>query len=129
MPRTALDVQTITSAYPLTADGTDTVTYQAFDLVEGNYYSSTGREVLVVHNTSPDTGLDFTITSVADHVTGRTADVVHTLAAEEEAVYYLATKGFRKPNRTIEVSAEDPGVDEAMDPLPGLEIAVIRLPR
>lgn len=127
MARIQIDVQTLTSAYPITADGADVPTFEAMDATEGNYYRATGREVFLVRNTSEDTALDFTIKGQPDAI-GRTADTVHEIAFGTEAMYFIGTKGYRKANRTTELDTEDPGLDEEDVPLPGLEIAIVRLP-
>lgn len=117
MDPTEITVQTLTSAYPLTADGADVPTFEAMDVANGNTYRSTGREVLLVHNTSVDTAYDFTIRGEPDEL-GRDADTVHEIAFGDIAMYFLATKGFRKANRYVDLAAENAA----------LEIAVVRLP-
>lgn len=118
MARTQITVQEVTSADIITADGPDTFTFADMDAANGNYFNSTGREVILVRNTSADTNRDLTIQGQA--VNRVEADVVHAIAFGTFAAYFLNPRRFRVAS-TGRVELDAAHAD--------IEIAVIRLPR
>lgn len=119
MAETELTVVTIDSLYPTA--GTEWA-FVAADEPNGNFYLSTGRETLIVYNSSPDTAYDVTITSVPDRL-GRTGDIVEEIPFGEYRAFKLGVRGWRDPTTLqVIVTAEDSDVD------PGIMFAVIRDP-
>lgn len=114
---TALDVIELDSLYPTAGAG---IVWDPADDENGNTFVCTGngREVLLVRNVSVDTAHNITVTSYPNSY-GRTGDLTEEIAFGDTLAYSFAVKGWRGPDRTIIVTADDPDI----------EFAVIRLPR
>lgn len=114
MPETALPIVTITG---LNAAASNLLTWTAADVVNGNAYGCTGRELVLVRNVSGVTAADVTVTSVADRL-GRSGNFVEEVAPGQTRVLMRGIDGWRQPDRTVLLSGET--VD--------IQFVVIRLP-
>ena len=116
MPTTALDVVPIATRYPSTA--ATEFAFVAGDDANGNHIPGfTGRELILVQNTSVDTAFTLTITSTPDAL-GRLQNYAESIPFGELRAIALAVKGWRQTDRTILLQVEDPA----------LVVAVLRLP-
>lgn len=107
MPRTALTVQTGTGKYP-TAAQLDPFALTAGDATDGNECDFTGREIIVVRNSSADTAYDFTVKSVASQRTGRTGDLVKEIPFGEVLVIPpLGVDGFYQAGGKLWIDVEN----------------------
>lgn len=86
--------------------------FQAADPVNGNYFLSSGRDMLIVFNSDisgspPASSHSFGIKSVADQF-GRFADVTYSVAPGATAVIIIPSSAiYTQPNGTILLSATD----------------------
>jgi len=89
------------------------------DTVNHNRFVNTGREILLVDNTSSDTPVTVTVSSVADPY-GRTGDATKVVAAGESAVFQMfPTAGWQQSDGYVYVDCT--AVDD-------VNLAVLRLP-
>lgn len=115
MPTTALAITEIASLYPTA--GTE-FAFVAGDAVNGNHIAGfTGREILLVQNSSADTAYDLTITSTPDQL-GRTGDFAESIPFGEFRAIALAVKGWRQTDRSVLINVANAA----------LKVAVLRLP-
>lgn len=106
MPRTALTTTAAPSKWSTTGVA---LTQAAADVGNGNQFTSSGNDLLIVQNTggSPYT---VTISSVPDAL-GRTGDVTtQSLAAGEIRVFWLPALGWQQADGKIYVSASNAAV-------------------
>ncbi|MBA7515231.1 hypothetical protein ES705_07270 [subsurface metagenome] len=94
------------------------LTWDALDVSNGNYFASTGRELLLVRN--DDTAAQtITITSVDDDLNRLESITDESIPAGEYRMFGpIAQKGWMHPDRTIWLTGADAD----------LKVAVIRLP-
>lgn len=114
MPATALPIVTISGLNATTAD---LLTWTAADVVNGNKYACTGREIVLVRNVHLTDAATVTVQAVADRL-GRETDFSQSIAAGTYRVLMRGIDGWRQPDRTILL--EGSAVD--------LQFLVIRLP-
>lgn len=96
--------------------GTLNYTYAACDATNGNSFVVTGREVLLVQNTSTMTAYTFTISSVADNL-GRTNDVTsYSVAASAFAAFNFrgGTSGWEQSDGTVHLSCSNAALSFAV---------------
>src|SRR5262245_2601244 len=110
-----------TAIVPITAPGSSasagqSVTWVAADAVNGNYFPSSGKDLLLARNTGSDPA-DVVIHSQADAF-NRTGDISATLAAAAQVIFgpFLAI-GWRDLVGNISLDGET-----------GIEFAVVVLP-
>lgn len=111
---TPLTVIQLSSGYPAAGNA---VTYAAMDAANGNSFVATGKETILVKNTSADTGRTLGIVSAPDRM-GRTGDFSQLIAFGVEVAIRPALKGWRLANGTIKLTAATAD----------LEVAVLRDP-
>lgn len=109
--QTPLTVTTLSGPYVTGQPGAGSlsVTMAACDNVNGNSFQITGREVLLVQNTSTMTAYTFTVTSVADE-RGRTQDVTaYSVAASTLAAYNFrgGNTGFQQGDGTVHLTCSN----------------------
>lgn len=109
MPRTALPIETLPGATPLTAEA---LTWTAADVANGNRFTITGREVIYARNVGASTR---TVTMQTVAVNGR-QDPLHNTAQNITAGQYLAwgpipTKGFKQTDGEFYLSANHAEVE------------------
>lgn len=119
MPPTALTVQNILAPFAAVAAGAADFTFAAGTITDGDTFTCTGREILVVFNN--DAGATtLTITSVDDEK-GRSEDIVYSLAAGDYAAFGVGltnAAGWQSSSKTIRITVSDAD----------LRVAVLRLP-
>lgn len=103
MARTALPIESAPGSTPLTAE---TLTWTAADVANGNQFTLTGRELLLVSNVGAST---HTVTFQAVAVGGR-QDPLHNTAINVAAGAYVLfgdfdTRGFKQTDGYLYVSA------------------------
>ncbi len=116
MARTALTPITAPGSY----GGTWTeITWTAADASNFNSFSLTGRELLLIYNSSADTGYDVTLTSVDDRY-GRSENVGPTEVAFGDYMMFgpIALEGWQQTDGSFYLTAENAAI----------KFAVIRLP-
>src|SRR5690348_11761098 len=105
MAQTALTITAIKANNAAISAGDLLVTEAAADAVNGNSFTLSGKEVLIVHNTdaAPHT---FTLTSIADHL-GRTGDIAnYSVAANAIAAIQMNTvEGWRNSSGLVTMTA------------------------
>ena len=115
MPLTALTVKTPPGPHPgtIAADAAD-FTWEAGDAANGNDFTPTGEEMLLVRN--DDVGAQtVTITTVADEKS-RTGDITaYSIGAGEYAFFGpFAVDGWRHPDGKIHVAVSDANIKFAL---------------
>ncbi len=118
MTATALPIITVLDSYQTVGALAADYVYTAADVANGNSFSSTGHEIVLVQNTGGSPYV-VTVTSTPDNQ-GRTADLTYTVGAGLTSVLpYFAAVGWRQTSGLILIS----GANAA------LKFAVLRLPR
>lgn len=107
MARTALTRVTMPGS--IDYDGT-ALTFEAADTSNGNYFVSTGKEILIAQNTSGG-ALWADVTSVADSL-GRTKDINQVDVAAGGFTIFgpFDTTGWRNTSGNIDVDAESTSI-------------------
>ena len=120
MARTALTVQTAKIPFEAISAGGADFALVASDVVNGNSYAVTGKELLIVHNDGT-AAYTVTIDSVADEK-NRTGDITsYSMAAGDRAAFTVGMtndKGWKQTGGVIHVDASNVGI----------KLAVLRLP-
>jgi hypothetical protein len=122
MARTAINPTLLTNLLATPAPGAGTLQYgpnaQAADVTNGNSCPCTGKEILIVENTSGTTAYAFTLNSVADDY-GRTADLTaYSLALGDKVALPLPVRGYKQADGNAYFSATNVAV----------KFSVLRLP-
>lgn len=117
MPRTSIAVATA-----VVQDGINPVPFVAADAANDMKFENTGREILIVRNSS-GVAVQVTINSVADEA-GRTGNIVESVAAGNHAVF-----PFLRPAWWNQRSGSDQGtVTVDFDVDTAITVAVLRIP-
>lgn len=110
MPRTAITTQPKGASYPATAP---TLTFVNGDNTNGMSFPSTGKELVLLHNTT-GAGVVVTISSVADPF-GRSQTFTKTVPANGYAMFGpLELLGWRQADGKVWVDFAATGVDIAV---------------
>lgn len=111
MPRTSLPV--LQSGGAFDSDGSD-LTFTAADVVNGNQFAPTGREIVIARNTG-GSGYLVTLVSVADPVTGRVGNVTKTVAAGAFAFFEVNNlQGWQQADGNVYLDAANAAVTFAV---------------
>ena len=120
MARTALTVQTAKTPFEAINAGEAKFTMAASDVVNGNSYAVTGKELLIAFNDGT-AAYTVTIDSVADEK-NRTGDITsYSMAAGDYAAFTVGMtndKGWKQTGGVIHVDTNNAGI----------KLAVLRLP-
>lgn len=118
---TAITVQDITGPFAAITAGSADYTMAAGDATNGNTFVVTGREILILQNTSGAAAYYVTITSVDDEK-GRSEDITeYSLANDDFVVFGVGltnSKGWKSAAGLIRIDVENTSV----------LVAVLRLP-
>jgi hypothetical protein len=118
-PPTALTISQLKSPFDDVTAGQLDITFEAADNVNGNTFVCTGREILIMKNTTGTNTV--TITSVANDK-GRTEDLTaYSLATLDIALWtggLTNTKGWQSTSKTIALLASAAEVTFAVVRLP-----------
>lgn len=121
MPRTALTPQTIPTPWAGSAANSLDFTFAAGDVANKNYFTCTGREIILAYNSDGVNPYTFTVTSVDDE-DNRSEDITtYSLAAGEYAMVGVGltnAKGFKQTNGQIYLEAANAAI----------KFAILRLP-
>ena len=121
MARTAITVQDITGPFEAVTAGSADFTLAAGDVGNGNYFTCTGRELLIVENSDGANPYYVTITSVDDEK-GRSENITeYALTAADYAIFGVGLTnelGWRQTSGQIYVDVENDAV----------LVAVLRIP-
>jgi hypothetical protein len=98
---TPLTVIQLSSGYPAAGDA---VVYTAMDATNGNSFKATGKETILVKNTSADTGRTLGMVSAPDRL-GRTGDFSQLIGFGAEVALRPGVKGWRLADGTIKLTA------------------------
>jgi len=113
MARTAITVQDITGPFKAVTAGSADFTFAAGDSADGNYFTCTGRETVIVQNSDGANPYYVTITSVDDEK-GRSEDITeYSLAAADFAVFGVGLtneKGWKQTSGQIYIDVENAAV-------------------
>lgn len=105
-------------ALPLAADAAE-LAFVAGDVANGNDFVTTGREIVLVWNTSADTAYDFTVTPAADRFGRVGTSIVHEVDFAAVSMFGpFPLEGWRQTDGKIWLAVENAA----------LTIAVVRLP-
>lgn len=121
MAQTALTVQGVGAPFAAVSANNLDFTFAAGDVVNGNSFVCTGREVLLALNSDPTNPYTFTVTSVDDEK-GRAEDITaYSLAAGEYAAVGAGltnAKGWKQTSGLIHLAVSNAAI----------KFAVLRLP-
>lgn len=121
MARTAISIQTPVTPFGAVTAGDLDITFAAGDAANGNYFTCTGKELLLAYNSDGANPYYITIDSVDDEK-GRQEDITeYSLAAGDYVAITVGMtnqKGWKQTNGQIYVNVENAAV----------ELAVLRLP-
>jgi len=110
MARASITVQTGTGKYPTVAL-LDPFALTACDATNFNQCDFTGREILIVRNSSTDTAYDFTLESVSSDRTGRTGNLLKEIPFGEHLIIPpLGVDGFRQADGKLYFTAENAAI-------------------
>lgn len=120
MARTAITVQEVSAPFDAISAGSEDFTFAASDNSNGNYFTCTGREIILIQNADASTQT-VTIDSVDDEK-GRQEDITtYSMAAGDFVVFGVGltnAKGFKQSSGQIYIDTSDADV----------KVAVLRLP-
>jgi hypothetical protein len=122
MARTLLVKTTALGPYgAYTANAADLTMAAAAAVADKNYFVSSGRDLVVAHNTGAG-ARTITITSVADPHYGRTGDILtYSLGAGEYAVFGpFPLPGWQQSTGQVYLEASDPEVKFGVVALPAI---------
>lgn len=116
MPRQTLTKSTAPGAY---SGSWAAVTWTAAETTDKEQFAITGRELLLIRNTSEDTPYHVTITSV-DDPTGRTRHISQVDIAFGATVVWgpVALTGWQQIDGNLYLEAEDAAIEYAVITLP-----------
>lgn len=116
MPRQTLTKTTAPGAY---SGAWTAVTFTAAIFADKEQFALTGRELLLIRNTSADTAYYVTITSV-DDPTGRSRDITTIDIAFGATVVWGPTKvdGWKQTDGNLYLEAENTAIQYAVITLP-----------
>lgn len=121
MPRTSLTVQTAKTQFETISAGEADFTFAAGDVANGNDFTASGKDIIIVQNTDGAIAYTVTITSIIDEK-NRTGDITsYSLAAGDFAIFTVGlttSKGWIQTDGKIYIDVENAAV----------EVAVIKLP-
>jgi hypothetical protein len=105
MPRTLLTTVALAQANYAVQPG-DLAVAPASDVVNGNYFVITGKEVLIAIN-SDSVAHSFTVLSVPDHL-GRSSDLTYSVPANSyAAIEFSVLEGWIQPDGTVYLNPSD----------------------
>ena len=116
MPRTSVTVQAVTDAYEGTISPNELdVVFTAADVANGNQFTSSGDEILLVRNTHATVAKTFTVDSTPDE-RGRESDITtYSLAAGEFSAFGpIRKKGWVQTDGKIYVDGESADIGFAI---------------
>lgn len=114
MPRTAVTVIALPSAFALAPSS---LTWTAVDAGNGNKFAATGREIILVRNTSVSAARLFTVVSVA--LNGRTGDATQSIPATAYRAFQMfPTEGWQQSDGFIYIDGASAD----------LEVCIIKVP-
>ena len=107
MAKSAITVQQLSGPF---AGDMDDLTFAAGDAENGNYFTFTGKEIIIAYNSDATNPYDVTLTSVDDPY-GRDEDIVKEVAAEEYAIFEASDlTGWRQSGGQFYVTVENAAV-------------------
>jgi len=120
MTPTVVTVQAVLAPFAVYSTGGADITFAAATQTDGDTFACTGRELLLVHNSSTSAPHTINIVSVDDE-TNRAGDITAYLHAGDYAVFGVGlttSKGWMSGAKTVRFTASNAA----------LKVAVIRLP-
>lgn len=117
---TVLTVQEILNPWAAYGAGTADFTFAAGTITDGDVFTCTGRELLLVHNNDAGT-CTITITATDDETNRAESITTYSMAAGDYAVFGVGltnSKGWKSSTGTIRLTVSDADV----------RVAVLRLP-
>lgn len=112
MARTELTAQAIPTAYTAGMNGVENnLTFTASDNTEGNYVTSTGRDLLLIaYNSGSTADLTVTVTGSTYNPVGTISDGVITVDAGEYGFLPIPATGYTQSDGTIYIDTTDADV-------------------
>lgn len=121
MARTELTVTTLLDPFDIPTANEVDITWAAADVANGNYFTCTGREILLVWNNGGGSAYYVTITSVDDEKQRSENVTEYDVGINEVAAFTQGatnSRGWKQTNGQVYIDGENADLDFAVLRLP-----------